>query len=290
VTVKRLPAAELDAVFGLLANELRIEIIRTLWEQQEEPLSFTDLQSLVDVRDSGKFNYHLNVLVPAFVERSEDGYALTHAGQHVVGAAVSGRFTEADEITVDDVPAGECMFCGGHLSARYEGGDVTVDCDDCEDLVTRMPIPPNTVSGLDPEDLPAVFSRHLLTLTNRLSRGFCKLCQGRVDSSLTALSSSESVTFRPSLDVRFDCRACGDRTHLNVGGVVMDHPAVTSFLYDHGIDLRRSYVWELTSLLDPEATVASEDPLRLRLVVRLDGDELELTLDETATVVDHTRG
>jgi hypothetical protein len=69
----------------------------------------------------------------------------------------------------------------------------------------------------------------------------------------------------------------------------MDHPAVMSFLFDAGIDLRKVYVWELVPLLDPDETIVSEDPLQLRLEITVDGDTLELTLDESATVIEHAR-
>ncbi len=289
VTSPRVPAAELDSVFGLLANELRIDILRTLWAQHPESLSFSDLRSSVDIRDSGKFNYHLDVLVPKFVRKSDGEYLLTHAGRQVIGAAVSRTLTDADDVIVEDVPAGECMFCNGSLMARYENGVVTVDCAACDDLITRMPIPPNTVANIDAEALPEVFSKHLLTVTHQLSRGFCKLCYGQVDASLTVFSSVESVTYCSPLDVQFECRECGDQTHLNAGGVVMDHPAVMSLLFDAGIDLRRIYIWELTSLLDPEVTTVSEDPLQLHLTIHLNGETLDLTLDDTATVIAYDR-
>nr|WP_240479592.1 hypothetical protein [Haloprofundus marisrubri] len=152
-----------------------------------------------------------------------------------------------------------------------------------------MPVPPITVASITPERLPEVFSLHLLTLSRQLSRGFCKLCHGRVDSKLTALSPEESVTHHPELNVRFECRACGDETNLNAGAVTMDHPAVTSFLFDAGIDLRETNVWTFDSILDPETKIVSEDPLRLRLVMELDGAELVLTLNESAAVISHER-
>jgi hypothetical protein len=99
----------------------------------------------------------------------------------------------------------------------------------------------------------------------------------------------DSVTFRPELDVRFECRECAAKPRLNVGAVLMDHPAVSAFLFDVGIDLRDTYVWELVELLDPEATVASEDPLELNLVFEIDGEVLELTVDETASLLGHER-
>ncbi|RDI73084.1 ArsR family transcriptional regulator [Halopelagius longus] len=283
-----IPVSELDDLFGSVANELRISILRELWDRYGEPVSFTELQSRVGVRDSGQFNYHLNVLVPEFVRKTEEGYVLTHTGKQTIGAAVSGYFSTED-VEVDSVRAGECMFCGEELTARYEGGNVVIDCSACENLITKMPVPPVTVASTPRENLPQVLGKHVLTLAHQLSRGFCTLCHGRVDSTLTVRSDEESVAYRAALDVKFECRACGDRTHLNAGAVVVDHPAVASFLFDSGIDPRETYPWELLPLLDPETTITSEDPLELELTVRTDGGALKLTLDDAANVVAYAR-
>jgi hypothetical protein len=290
VTSEWLPAADLDDAFGALANELRIETLRILWENRMDPLSFSELQTRLDLYDSGKFNYHLDRLVPEFVRKTGEGYVLTHAGRQVIGAAVSGSLTEADEVDIGPVPAGDCMFCDGELAARYDRGRVVVDCPDCEELMAAMPVPPSAVADLEPERLPAVFSDYLLTLTDRVSRGFCIRCSGRVEPTLTALSPAESVAHRPALNVRFDCPACGNETNLNAGAVVLNHPAVASFLFDAGVDPRTACAWELTSMLDPDTEVVSEDPLGVRLDVELDGGTLSLVLDESASVVEYERG
>jgi hypothetical protein len=289
VSGERASATDLDDAFGLVANELRLDVLRGLWEADETPLSFSALQSRVGVSDSGKFNYHLNVLVPEFVRKSEKGYDLTHAGRRTIGAAVSGSFTEAAAVAVGPVPAGECFRCDGTTAVRYEAGTATVDCPDCDTLITRMPVPPVTVASVDASALPGVVSSHVRTLTTQLTRGFCKLCRGRVDATLTALSPEESVTYRPALNVRFECRACGDITNLNVGAVVLDHPAVISFLFDAGIDVRTRPIWELTAVLDPDERISSEDPLRLTLLIEVGGDVLALEVDGAATVVAHER-
>jgi hypothetical protein len=283
------PTERLEGVFGLVANELRIEILLELWEQYPEPITFADLHSEIGIRDSGRFNYHLNVLRPEFVHKTDDGYRPTHAGREVIGAAVSGSFTDGNTLDIGPVPAGECMFCSGDLTARYDEGQVVVTCTDCDDLIAKLPISPVAVSTVDPERMPEVFSNHLLTMTHELSVGFCKRCHGHVDARLTALSDDESATYRDALDVRFVCRQCRDRTNLNVGAVVMNHPAVTSFLFDAGVDLRETYVWEVLPLLDPEETLVDGEEPRLHLRVELDGDALELTLDDSVTVVDYER-
>ena len=282
------PAA-LDEVLGIVASDVRLDILEAAWESAPAPATFSALHSRVGLRDSGTFNYHLDQLVPRFLRKGEDGYALTYAGRQAIGAAVSGRFTDADAVAVGPVAAGDCFRCDGDAEARYADGAITVDCADCGEILAEMPVPPVTVAAVDPPELPAVFSRHLLTRTQRLDRGFCTLCHGRVDASLTGDSDADAATYRSLLDVRFECRQCGVRSSLNVGAVLMDHPAIISLLHDVGIDLRETYVWEVPSLLDPEAAVTSEEPLRLDLTVSIAGEAVRVTVDETASVLETTR-
>jgi len=289
MTASKEPSAAFDETLGLLASEVRIDILRAAWEAFPEPLPFSELRSRVGVRDSGTFNYHVDTLVPEFLRKTDGAYTLTYAGRQAIGAAVSGRFTEATDVDAGPVRAGECMHCEGEAVARYDDGIATVACADCGELLAEMPLPPVAVEAIEPDRLPAVFSRHLLTRTRQLARGFCTLCHGRLDATLTGLSEEASATYRPVLDVRFECRECGVRTSLNVGAVLMDHPAVIAFLYDAGIDLRKTYVWEVLPVLDPGANVRSENPLRLELSICVDGETLTAVVDSSASVLEHTR-
>jgi len=104
------------------------------------PLSFSALRDRVDVRDSGRFNYHLGELRGRFVEKGEDGYTLRYAGTRVVGGLYSGAYTE--ETSLGPVPVeGHCSHCGGDLEARYEDDHGYVDCTDCEVSVLAGAVP-----------------------------------------------------------------------------------------------------------------------------------------------------
>jgi predicted transcriptional regulator len=72
-----------ETAYALLASEPRVGIVRALGES-DEPRSFTALKERVGIRDSGRFNYHLQRLVGTFVERTECGYVLTDDGERVV--------------------------------------------------------------------------------------------------------------------------------------------------------------------------------------------------------------
>lgn len=89
----------------VLANDIRIRILRTLAEAAE-PLTFTELRESVGVRDTGKFNYHLTKLCEYFVRETTDGYELGHAGSRIVAAGHSAERAESVE------PVEECPVCG----------------------------------------------------------------------------------------------------------------------------------------------------------------------------------
>lgn len=107
-----------DAVEALetLAEETRLDILRALAEQAradpEDPtLSFTELRERAGVRDSGRFNHHLQALCGRFVRERADGYELGYAGRAVVDA---GRraLAKVDDGTGDDATDGACPVCG----------------------------------------------------------------------------------------------------------------------------------------------------------------------------------
>ena len=68
-----------------------------------------------------------------------------------------------------------------------------------------------------------------------------------------------------------------------------NHPAVTAFYYDHGIEFDLAQYEQRTLLLDYEEELLSDDPIRIRITIPLDDEELLLTFDEEMNVDDVTR-
>ncbi|MFB6271202.1 MAG: winged helix-turn-helix domain-containing protein, partial [Halobacterium sp.] len=61
--------------FERLSDPVRVELLRELWlEGRHDPVPYAALQDTVGVRDSGRFNYHLQRLTDVFVEKTDDGY------------------------------------------------------------------------------------------------------------------------------------------------------------------------------------------------------------------------
>jgi len=284
---------DLGETFGLVANEIRYEIIRTLWDADGAPLEFSELYDRVAIGDSGQFNYPLDKLVPEFVRKRENGYELTHAGQQVVGAAVSGAYTDSD-IQIEPIPADDCPNCGATIEAEYERGFMRIACTSCEMLITdSLRAPPIVVSNTDPGAVPDVLNRYLLAKSGLASQGFCWLCRGPLARSIDL----EDPTFdrdamSDHLEIEVVCRACGNQFSQFVSWLVFDHPAVVRFLDDHGIDVRTAPVWELYSVWmgEPHATIQEQDPLRIEVTLDIDGETLHLTLDGEFDVIGSSRG
>lgn len=92
---------------SVLDNETRIDILRALAEA-ERALSFTELREQVGIRDTGKFNYHLQKLGAYFVRETEAGYELGHAGTRLIGLADGNDDPMPADATVEE----SCPVCG----------------------------------------------------------------------------------------------------------------------------------------------------------------------------------
>jgi hypothetical protein len=159
---------------GAVADETRVRMLRALWDA-DDPLSCRELRDRVDVRDSGRFNYHLGELRGRFVEKREDGYALRFAGRELVGALHSGVFTE--DASVDPAPVdGDCVVCGGPLEAAYEDEQARVTCLDCGAHALSVEIPPAFVDGRE-DDLATAIDGYVRTMARQFAAGFCSACR-----------------------------------------------------------------------------------------------------------------
>jgi ribosomal protein S27E len=286
---ERISGSELEDALSAIADESRISILQALWKLDGATASFSALHDATPITDSGQFNYHLGKLRPEFVRKQEEGYKLTTAGRKVIGAAVSGRYTDND-VSVDPVQAGECPDCGAVLETTYKDGTVSVACTDCGNALTKgLNAPPVLATNTDAENLPQLFSRLVLTRFQRMARGFCPLCGGHTGRSLLRDidAPDDFDTPLPWLELR--CLACDHHVAQPVGALALDHPAVIGFLFENGFDIRTTPLWEFDWLTDEHATVTSEEPLRVEITIDLGDAGMYLTLDEELTVDSYER-
>jgi len=275
--------------FSLVASETRFAVLQALWDltagTETSTVSFAQLRREADVGDSGQFNYHLDQLTPQFVRKVDGEYRLTIAGQRVVGAAVSGEFTDL-ETTMEPRPVGDCPECDGTVELGYEDGHMVVDCRGCETRVADMQAPPVLVATADPEELPELLGKHLLTEIQRMNRGFCLHCGGPLEGHV---ERDDDGRLRDSWNVSFTCQVCGHVSYSLVSGTVADHPAVVSLLHEAGIDIRETPLWDVDPILDATERIADEEPLRVETTIGTDHAALTLTLDADLDVVSYER-
>lgn len=104
--------ADPDEVFTALSDGNRVAILQALWDAEGNRASFSEIREAVGMRDSGRFNYHLDGLVGRLVRRTDEGYELTQSGVHHNGSFEAGAYTTAaslEPITLED----PCSTCGG---------------------------------------------------------------------------------------------------------------------------------------------------------------------------------
>ena len=282
----------LEETFSLVANETRLDILRTLWDiytknpvPDPKPVQFSTLKEHVGIRDSGQFHYHLNELVPRFVTSNEEGYTMTYAGGKIVGASFSGIYTDMNT-TLDKQTIEECPQCGGTRGVRYEQGHAIVDCDGC-DRTRTISVPPILIAAHDVEESPELLGTFTVTQLQQTIRGFCHLCSGPVEGRVASSSLDDEVDGDGSVKLAYTCTECGAPSYTPATTAVLDHPAVVSLLHDAGIDYRDVSSWEIQQALDSEECILQKDPVRVNVTVNTNDGERTLVLDEELNVVDY---
>lgn len=301
--------------FKLLGNETRLAILLALWEAYEpfaedNTVSFSELRNRVGMRDSGHFNYHLEKLTDHFVEAVADGYQLRDAGHKLVRTVIAGTGIEESALGLTEIDI-SCHRCGEHpVRIGYEKESLYLTCSECEGFTTTEEFPRGILAiwdfdpaGLARRNPQQLFVAGLIRDKNHLRQmeaGICPACSGAVDSSLRICEehTPESGKVCPhcemqdSVRVRYRCTVCKNWDAVPVQATVKNHPAVISFLHERDVDMTfdiddvetSKRTWELFWELDH--ALISADPIRIRVVVPCQGDELHLLLDEELDVIE----
>jgi len=305
--VERAREADLDPAeaFALLGNETRIEILQALHgatvERDDEPVPFSALYDRVGLDDSAHFNYHLKQLLDHFVRKVEcdtseggadggdpdctEGYEFRTPGRKVVRSVFAGTFTGRTELGPFEAP-GECYDCGGDLEATYANELLTIACADCGRTPVNHPFPPGGLDDRTPAEFLDAFHHHVRHHYCLAADGVCPECMGRMETTVATGSALPDQ----EVEVRHVCRRCDNRLTSAVGVNLLDTAAVLTFCSERGVDLTTEPFWTRAwTVSDEHTTVASTDPLRIRLDVPCDGDVLRVTVDETLELLDAER-
>jgi DNA-binding transcriptional ArsR family regulator len=274
-------AAEPADAFGALSDPLRVGILRALAAFYREtgtagPIGFADLRRRTDVRDSGRFRYHLNRLRGRFVEKADGGYRLTYAGREVVAAVLMGTYTERVTIGPETLDS-DCFVCGEPAVATYEDGICRVGCANDHSLF-RWDVPPNAAADAT---MPAIVELAELLVYQGIKRalaGVCPKCYHPIGTEVRLEDEAPQPSFRA------ECETCGGRVVGPVGFRLLVDPRVAAAYRRHGRGLREFYVWELPFVRESAIASIEDDPVRVEIDVRLDDERLSATIDETGQV------
>lgn len=291
----------LDDALSIVGEHTRARIIVELGRARStdpavsNALEFSALMERTGVRDSGRFNYHLDKLVGPFVNKAADGYALRYPGQLVYEAIVAGTLTERRQI--EPFPVGDCPRCGGALEAAYHPDHLlTVECTDCETLYDAAHFPARGIEDRSPAALldAAYQRRHHNVATMR--RGVCFACGAVVDRSLTPAAEitygTASVEEMAGLDTYavLECTGCGSSLVGHPANIALTTPAVTGLFADHGQDVALARWWEPPVVGAREGCeIRERDPRSVAVPFALADDRLRVVLDESLQVTDVER-
>ncbi|WP_336360959.1 winged helix-turn-helix domain-containing protein [Haladaptatus sp. ZSTT2] len=289
--------------FKAIGNETRLAILWELATVNERPISFTELRKRVGMRDGSQFNYHLNKLVPGFVERTDEGFHLSHAGDNVIQAIVAGNFIVHPTVSAFAVE-GECVTCNGILHARFDHDQVVITCADCNQYHYMAVFPPGGQVGRTPEEVVEASDRKLRADYLVFMAGICPRCASRTDQ--TVLGRSDAVASSdlcikleahfddfPGPGVVYECEQCDALAFLTMGETLLFEPTVIEFFRDQGHTLAEIPLWTLPWCIPATSheytTVLTDDPLTVRVGIPLNDEVLWVTLDDTLSVVTAAR-
>lgn len=293
-----LHVTEPSEAFQALGNEIRTGILETIRARAEEApsdarVSFSTLFEASSVDTTAGFAYHLDELVGPFLEKTDEGYALTAGGRRVAREIESGSVTRRVDrapLDIDD----PCPFCAGDgLEASATDNVVTIACRECDRAVLRMDFPPGGFAARD-ADLPAAFDRHHRHRIDLLADGVCPECSGRVDGAVEvvapdrlddAVLDAEGVP--DPVQAAFTCEHCGYDLQCPVTHTLLSHPAVVSFFRDHDASVAARPIWNVGH--EWTETPLSHDPIAVRVAVTLTDETLECYVDGTGAVVETRR-
>lgn len=278
--------------FHLFGHELRLDILLALNDAEDYSLTFAELQSEVDERDSGKFSYHLSKLEGLFVEKIDGQYVLKHPGHRVIDASRSGAFHDSPDVGPLEVE-GACPDCSGTPVFSYKDHIGTVACEECGSKLIEYPIDPGAFYNRPVEGGIDAFDRWVTATWRMASDGICFACAGHVHVSFTQTAAGPEYSDRyqdffaadhPAL-LELDCQNCSFYSYIPASARLLDSPAVTRAVDKDVVDVRNSRIWELPFITDGECVeVLDTDPWKVLVRVPTSDGSIEVRLDDDVSV------
>lgn len=284
-----------DDVFGLLADDTRLDILRTVAEAQHErratgvaDLSFSEIYDRVDVDNTSKLSYHLGELTGTLLRKRGDSYAFTHAGERLVRFVLAENYRQPSDVGTVEAD-GTCFHCGeAGLEAALHEQFFMLRCRDCKRPNFGYRVTPALVRAHADEELIDAVIWELAGDLLKMRQGVCPDCGGQIVTDVIDASDVESGDSVPaSFATSSECRQCLRFVSLPLSHAVAYHPESVSFHWEHGVDIIGTGMWELHRHLHDgrwSTERVSTDPAEYRVEMRYEDTSLRLYLDESAAV------
>jgi hypothetical protein len=285
-----------DDIFRLLSDEIRLDILRAVAIAQHEvletgitALSFSDIYERVDVENTSKLSYHLGELTGTFLRKHEGGYAFTHAGEQLVRFVLAENYQSPSAFGPIETD-GNCLYCGeSALEATMHEQYFFIECQACERPAFSYRVRPAQVRSYSGQDLLESVIWEQTGDFLKMCQGVCPDCGGRMETEVIDTRNvpvPEAVS--ASFGTKSECRECLRFLSLPLPYAAAYHPESISFLWEHGIDVLGTGVWELHRHLQDDQWDSERidaDDATYRVEFRSATASLRVSLDETATVV-----
>lgn len=274
--------------FAALGDPVRVGIIETLADrdrtesQSNGPgLPFSTLRKRVGVADSGRFRYHLEQLRGVFVEQTAAGrYYLTAAGGQVVSAIVSGTYTDHTILGPTELNS-SCPLCSDRPIGKYDRGVLQVACPNDHQLFVWV-LAPNAARVERIEPVIDVATREFFHTIEMAHSGFCPDCFSPIDTALERVDApNQAIRFRAP------CESCGSTLDAPAGLCLVSLSELRLLYHHHDRSIYDRFWWQQEfARNNPQIAPPDGDPESISFEIGLEHGLLDVTLSETASVID----
>lgn len=284
-----------EDVFGLLADDIRLDILRTVaLAQQEEQetgiaaLSFSDIYDRVDVDNTSKLSYHLGELTGAFLRKHEGDYAFTHAGEQLVRFILAENYRSPEDFGTIETE-GQCLYCGETaLQATLHEQYFFIRCSECNRPAFSYRVRPAQVQARTDSDLIESVIWEQAGDFVKMRQDVCPDCAGDLETEvIDAENESVPDSVPVSFATRSECQQCLRFMSVPLTHAAAYHPESVAFHWEHGVDIMGTGMWELHQyLLDGTWTSkrTGSNSVEYQVELRRDATSLRLYLDDAAVV------
>lgn len=288
-------------LFSALGHETRLEIAHRLYANRSDSgnlagMSFAELRDAVGASTEEGFSYHLDELTDDVVRHGVtdsgiDEYTVSPEGFAICSFVHEKLLWEPVEVESPSPVGQACYFCGNDLVAKFSWAEyplVGIGCVNCEYTYVAADFHSPGITEENVDEVVRRMEQKHRTEIELVRRGVCSDCGGEIEKEIrTELSVIKNDGKASRYLVVGICENCKSDWTPGVGSLVRSHPDVVHFCKERGFDPTTVPVWELEwAVTDRYTTLVGSDPLQVQVTIPCDGDELHVTLDEDAEVVD----